>query len=74
MLEALKGASRKLRFSKPLSCCAAGLVTSTVSVWANAEALQSSKLRQVCFGKLCAIAFSFNVMAGRLNQSTKKGK
>ena len=73
MLVALNGASRNRRFSKPLTCCAAGLVTKTVSFWAIAEALASSSAWQVNFGKWCAIAFSFNEMAGRLGHSTNVG-
>jgi hypothetical protein len=73
MLTALNGASRKLRFSKPLTCCAAGLVTKTVLFWAMADALASNNAWQVSFGKWCAIAFSFNEMAGRLGHSTNDG-
>jgi hypothetical protein len=73
ILMALNGASRNLRPSKPLTCCAAGLVIKTVLFWAIAEALASSSAWQVNFGKWCAIAFSFNEMAGRLDHSTCVG-
>jgi hypothetical protein len=48
-------------------------VIKTVLFWAIAEALASSSAWQVNFGKWCAIAFSFNEMAGRLDHSTCVG-
>jgi hypothetical protein len=48
-------------------------VTKTVLFWAIAEALARSNAWQVSFGKWCAIAFSFNEMAGRLGHSTNAG-
>jgi hypothetical protein len=44
-----------------------------VLFWAIAEALAISSAWHVSFGKWCAIAFSFNEMAGRLNHSTIVG-
>jgi hypothetical protein len=38
-----------------------------------AEALARISAWQVNFGKWCAIAFSFNEMAGRLDHSTNAG-
>jgi len=48
-------------------------VIKMVLFWAIAEALTSSSTWQVSFGKWCAIAFSFNEMAGRLDHSTNAG-